>query len=403
MTFILACILVYILMSIFTHFVCQMSDSMDNSACRSDFFNAFSKLGYRHLWGPGTWFGGSSGSSSAGWQFWPSTGGGGTGTAGGGTIGPGGAPGPSVGPGGAAAGSGGTTGDGGTASRRDAGWPWYAWLFLILLILGIMGYAGLRVARRVQLVRQQNQRINDLIEELRRLIQSKKNILQQINDPTWTAAQRAADHAALTTLLNNLDASPGILRNRPNTGQINTFFAAQAAPNVFQHYRPLTGQQRQVFINNLIQEKNIQYELGQLLNWWRRWFTNRVAQINGLDARLNNLIFSPKFHADMTVELMFDARPIPQFNQNNMPSVAFVAAVPPGVVNPNLMNFHSPGVYNINLGMVVGGPFDYLYNYSVIGAAGWFQTVDILNPVTNVVGGVTTSRFTVQFNPYDTT
>jgi hypothetical protein len=42
--FILAGIMVYLLASIATHFICQMSDNMDDRACDSDFFNAIFKL-----------------------------------------------------------------------------------------------------------------------------------------------------------------------------------------------------------------------------------------------------------------------------------------------------------------------------------------------------------------------
>jgi hypothetical protein len=93
MTFIMA----YILFSIATHMICQMSDNMDDPACKSDFFNAAFNLGGR-LFGTGT--GGGSSSWGTG------TGGGGTGTSGGTSGGTGG--------GGTGTGTGGTGTGGGT-------------------------------------------------------------------------------------------------------------------------------------------------------------------------------------------------------------------------------------------------------------------------------------------------
>ncbi|MBW2997490.1 hypothetical protein KY349_04085, partial [Candidatus Woesearchaeota archaeon] len=51
---ILAAIIIYLLASIFTHMVCQMSDNMDDPACKSDFFNALFNLGGR-LFGIERW------------------------------------------------------------------------------------------------------------------------------------------------------------------------------------------------------------------------------------------------------------------------------------------------------------------------------------------------------------
>ncbi|MFH1064162.1 MAG: hypothetical protein V1729_03720 [Candidatus Woesearchaeota archaeon] len=77
---VLAGMLAYLLFSIATHMLCQMSDNMDDPACGSDFFNAFFTLGGRgidYVSQSTGWGGGSSGGTSGG------TSGGGLGSGGG--------------------------------------------------------------------------------------------------------------------------------------------------------------------------------------------------------------------------------------------------------------------------------------------------------------------------------
>ncbi|MBW2972592.1 hypothetical protein KY359_06150 [Candidatus Woesearchaeota archaeon] len=64
---ILALMLTYILLSIFTHMVCQMSNNMDDPACESDFFNAIFTLTEGWFdWGGGGGGGGTGGGGAGG-------------------------------------------------------------------------------------------------------------------------------------------------------------------------------------------------------------------------------------------------------------------------------------------------------------------------------------------------
>jgi len=67
---ILAGIMAYLLFSIATHMICQMSDNMDDPACQSDFFNAAFNLGGR-LFGVNSWAwsGGGGYWASSGWGY----------------------------------------------------------------------------------------------------------------------------------------------------------------------------------------------------------------------------------------------------------------------------------------------------------------------------------------------
>jgi len=93
----------YIVFSMLTHMICQMSDNMDDAACKSDFFNAGYTVLSRFFGGVGTSGGGGLGSGGG-------TSGGGGGTAGGKT-----GTGTSTG-GGTGGGTGGTTPGGTTAT-----------------------------------------------------------------------------------------------------------------------------------------------------------------------------------------------------------------------------------------------------------------------------------------------
>jgi hypothetical protein len=72
--FIIALMFVYLLASIFTHFVCQMSDNMSDPACQSDFFNAATSFigrifgidSWKWSGGGSYWGSGSSGTASTG-------------------------------------------------------------------------------------------------------------------------------------------------------------------------------------------------------------------------------------------------------------------------------------------------------------------------------------------------
>lgn len=86
---ILALMLTYILLSIFTHMVCQMSNNMDDPACQSDFFNwGFNMLGRLFGVEDWTWDSDSAWSSGSGRNWFSGWPGGGGGGGGGGTQAP---------------------------------------------------------------------------------------------------------------------------------------------------------------------------------------------------------------------------------------------------------------------------------------------------------------------------
>ncbi len=86
---VLALIATYLIFSIGTHMICQMSDNMDDPACKSDFFNAFFTILGR-IFGIDEWgFGGGTGGGTGGTGGEGGAGGGapgGGGTGGGGTT-----------------------------------------------------------------------------------------------------------------------------------------------------------------------------------------------------------------------------------------------------------------------------------------------------------------------------
>ncbi|MFC1723317.1 hypothetical protein ACFL0V_04210 [Nanoarchaeota archaeon] len=374
--FIMAVILIYLLMSMFTHFVCQLSDNMDDSACKSDFFNAFGKLGQRHLWGPGTLFGGSSG-----------IGGGGSVSGGGGGIGGGTTPISPIGGGGGA-----TPDKDDTTLAKDTPTNWtritIIGILILLLLLGILYYWFLRGrGLRPRDLARHNQRIRELLERLRALIQSRATILDQI--PTGAAypiARRNADYQALTDLLNSIRPRPGIRRpRRPDRNVIQNWFNEHDGAGNPRYFAPLDGELRRQVIDILNEEKDVEYQLFSQLHWYSRLFKNRVTDINGQERRMQDMIFSPKFHANGTVELMFDARSIGNFDPAHTPQVMFFPNTPAGLNNPHDMRLHSNKVYHL----VFGAPtnereYHYIFwlNTDPAGFPG-NTTHDIMNPIQN--------------------
>lgn len=375
---ILAFILGYILLSIFTHFTCQMSNNMDQPACKSDFFNAFSNLGTKYIWGSGGFFGGGSSSGSSSGSWWPFGGGSsGSGSAGG--------------AGGGAAGSGGVA-DAGTGTDKKSSftdsksWLWIGLIVLLLLVL-IFIWARRKIAPWK--IRRKNRQINDLLERLRQLTQTVRNVLNQLpTDPaTYPIPQRDADYLALRTMMDTIRINPHVLqRQQPENRQIDTFFNEMDAAGNFARFPPLQGRPRDHIVNLLKEQKIIEWEISRLMHGYRMLLTNRDADIQRSTQRLRRIVQSPKFYPDRNVELMFDARRIPGFNADVMPNVRFVTNTPPRMNKDEPMELHSSGIYRFSLGRIGIFQTDYLFVYAIDGTPNDQTALDEMNPVTNAAG-----------------
>lgn len=372
--FLLAAILVYILMTIFTHFVCQMSDNMDDPACRSDFFNAFSKLGYRHIWGPGTLLGGTSGSYSAGSQFYRDTG-----SSASGTERPGEAPGERT-----------------EAPRRETGREeaeeerktdrtpeekedessWYTsgwlWIPLILILLFLLSSVWIRKKIVPWHIARKTREVKDLIKQAVQLRKNIANILHKLTGPNYSQQQCDADFDALKDMMDDIKVNPHVFqRQKPPKKPIKDFFdETDATGQNFAHFPPLLGNRRPEVIDMLHDLKILEWKIAKLLHLYRKILTNRDREIQNLAKSLKDKFQSPKMYPDRTVELMFDSSRINDFNSNVLPRVRFFGNIPPnlnltpGNRNTFQMQHLRGSIYRLTLGsMPHGFRTEYVFEY----------------------------------------
>ncbi len=331
--FLLAFMVIYIVLNIFTHFVCQLGDNINDPACRSDFFNAFSKVGYRHFWGPGTIFGDTSGTSSAGKYV--------------------GVPvtkvkvNTSKKPGETSGGEGGSN----DLSSEDKTSPdekkprknemasgitrsYWFWGIIIAILLGFLLWIAYKAKRRGKHMKDAEKKIGALLLQLRNLINSERAILEKLQTESgYTADMRAADSAELAAMLNNIPVKPSekwrkTIKHReyPSEKPIRDFFNEMDPknPTEFLHFKPLKGPDREALIKNLHQQKLIEADLYWLNLARKRFWMNIKKEIRHVEERLAKMVISPKFNfSDMTVTLMFDARNIKDIDSSKEPAVLF--------------------------------------------------------------------------------
>ncbi len=370
-TFILAVILVYILMNIFTHFVCQMGNNMNDPACKSDFFGAFSKVGERYLWGSGGWFSGWFG------------GGAGSGTVRGtGSSSSGEGSGQQKnaqqnGTGGSSAGTGsdnGGTGDDNagaisdliadTLPEKDEGNiftnNWGKMLIILILLLLI----GLWIWKRKKHMKKAQEEIEKLLQSLEALIKSQRQILSEIklSPPQYTQADRQRDDAKLKNLMQKITANlrpgerpksdPRSWRNlwgrypssavvhkrppKPKQGPLIQFFNKQPytyndnAGNTqtvnqwFAYYPVLTGKPRKDLENNLHAQNLIKWELYWLSMKRKRFWHKILDELNIIKKKVDRQVISPKFdYQGHLVTIMFDSRHITSIDKSQAPQIIF--------------------------------------------------------------------------------